>query len=225
MAKVRKPSIHAPWRKRNLIPLWFFQLSLVGYQFAWSLTVFSLGFSGSVSGLRPYEKASAGITMVLGLIITAIIIVSIIKFSKFRLTSLDYKRETIWTVVLGVVSTVFVFSACDVFGGIFVGMQVLFSIWLMVYAIRVRRNVLKGTVGEMTRPVKSAAKAQVDVELGNSRTASTPVEPLPSYQPPPYEGSGQKHIVGSVSATTRPSQSSVATGGESASLKEMREFV
>jgi hypothetical protein len=158
--------------------------------------------------MNSYQKASAAITMFLGLIITIIIIVSIIKFSKFRLTSLDYQRRTILVVILGVVSIAFIFSSLDIFGGIFVALQVFFSIWLMVYAILVRRKVLTGTVQEMKRPCK---EGNVNVELeggtGNAPAGSPPQNPM---------GSG----------ATQSFRRSLATDGEEGAVpKKAREFV
>jgi hypothetical protein len=182
--------------------------------------------SGSDSGLSSYEKVSAGITMALGLCITAIIIASIVKFSKFRLITLEYQRDTILTVLLGVASVAFVFSSLDIFGGIFIALQVFFSIWLMAYAILVRRRVLKGKAKEMKRVVKGGAEGHVDVELDGGMRGSTPAEPPPAYRPPPQGILSQKTVVDSVSETRRPSQSSLTGGGKlNAPLKEVREFV
>jgi hypothetical protein len=149
--------------------------------------------------------------MTLGLIILLVIIRSIVQFSKFRLLSSDYQFETIFVVVLSVVSIALMFSAWDFYGGFADAAQVFFSIWLMIYAILVRRRVLKGTAEEMKRPVKRAAKVQVDVELGNAKTVSTPTEPPPSYQAPSQEKLDQKTVTRSVSETARPSQSSAAS--------------
>jgi hypothetical protein len=177
--------------------------------------------------MSTYGRASMAITMVLGLVITFIIIASINMFSKFRLRSYDYQCGSIVTVVLGVVSMALIFSALDIFGGIFVACQVFFSIWLMIYAILVRRRVLKGKAQEMKRPVKNRTAGQADVELGNAKNApSMQVDPPPPYRPPPQEAVSQKTVVGSVSETTRPSERPLATVGEANEpVKEIREFV
>jgi hypothetical protein len=66
-------------------------------------------YSGDDSGFSHYGKIAECITMVLGLIITLTIILSIIKFSRFRLTTAAYLREAIFCVVLGVASVAFIF--------------------------------------------------------------------------------------------------------------------
>lgn len=121
----------------------------------------------------------------------------------------------------------FIFSALDTFGGIFVACQVFFSIWLMTYAILVRRRVLTGKAQEMKRPVKNRRAGQADVELGNAKNApSTQADPPPPYRSPYQEAVGQKTVVGSVSETRRPSDGPLATGGEANEpAREAREFV
>lgn len=172
-------------------------------------------YDGSDSGMTSYEKTAAGIVMFFGLAILLTIITSIVKFSKFRLTSLDYQRETIITVVLGVASIAFIFSALDIFGGIFVACQVFFAIWLMIYAIIIRRRVLKGMAEEMKRPTKDG---NVNIELERGKT--------PVGQQPFYRVERPKNASETVSDPTRPSQSSLATSGElDAPAKEVREFV
>ena len=175
------------------------------------LTTPSAGVIADDWVLSTYQKVSTGITLTLGLIMLLIIILSIIQFAKFRLRSSDFQFETIFVFVLSVVSIALMFSAWDFFGVFADVALVFFSIWLMVYAILVRRRVLEGTAEEMKQPVRRAAEVQVDVELGNAMTVSTPTEPPPSYQPPSQENLSQKVVIQSVFETGRPSQSSVAS--------------
>jgi hypothetical protein len=138
-------------------------------------------YSGSDSGIDEYGKAIYAIVFILSIVLAIVIIYSIVKFARFRLTSLAFQRETIIAVVIGVVSTTTSFIYIDFLGGSFAAVQLFFAVWLLVYAIRVRRRVLKGRVLEMKRPVTGREEEQFDVELEERRRDPSPPPP---YQPP-----------------------------------------
>jgi hypothetical protein len=221
-----KPHKHAPWSKGVLITLWVFQLALSLYQFAWALTLlmYSLlhlanptNFPSLVAvaesdfGSSHYDFAALALNLVLGFFLSIYIILTIVKFAKFKLTSVQFQKQSVVAVIMGLLGLVLSLADRDFFNSIMVGSELLVSIGICIYVIVIRRRVMRGVLGEMKRP----GTGEIELEGGRQEV-------------PSVESRGSKDLttVRSPQAAGRPSFSSARTAGEvGGPEREPREFL
>lgn len=108
--------------------------------------------SGLDSGINLIGKVDETINALLQLILFIVIIVTIIYFARFRLTTRIFQLQSFSIVAIRVVATVLSFargangdlrSGGDIMGGILCAIRLLSSVALMGYAISIRRAFLK----------------------------------------------------------------------------------
>ncbi|OBT91083.1 hypothetical protein VE02_00116 [Pseudogymnoascus sp. 03VT05] len=94
MASVsRPPSIHAPWRKSFIkplftIPLFTIHLGFSAFVAIWHLLLYGLSiYAGSDSGQNSYTEALYATVGSFGVVSTFIIIGHVVLFARFRLTA------------------------------------------------------------------------------------------------------------------------------------------
>jgi uncharacterized membrane protein len=153
----------------------------------------------SDSGSSHYDFAAWALNLVLGFFLSIYIILIIVKFAKFKLTSVQFQKQSIVAVIMGLLGLVLSLAGRDFFNSIMVGSELLASIGICIYVIVIKRRVRRGVLGEM----KSSGTGEVELEGGRQE--------VPSIE---RRGSKDLTAVGSAQAVRRPSLNSTRTAGE-----------
>jgi uncharacterized membrane protein len=165
----------------------------------------------SASGSSHYDIVAWALNLVLGFFLSIYIIFIIVKFAKFKLTSVQFQKQSIVAVIMGLLGLVLYLASRDWFNSIMVAAELLSSIGICIYVIVIRRRVRRGVLGEMKRP----GAGEVELEGGRQEV-------------PSVERGGSKDLTasGSVQAARTPSLSSARTAGEVGGPEtEPREFL
>jgi hypothetical protein len=173
------------------------------------LSVVSTGESDYISSNSAY--AAWALNMALGFFLSIYIIFIIVKFAKFKLTTVQFYTQSIVAVIMGLFGLALYLAGRDFINSIMVAAEMLSSIGISIYVIVIRRRVRRGVLGEMKRP------GAAEVELEGGRQAGPRVE---------RRRSKDLTAVGSAQPVRRPSLESARTTGEvGGPEREPREFL
>ncbi|OBT49861.1 hypothetical protein VE04_09186, partial [Pseudogymnoascus sp. 24MN13] len=145
MASVsRPPSIHAPWRKSFIIPLFTIQLGFAAFVGIWHLMHYGFSiYEGTDSGSNSYTEALYATIGSFGVVSTFIVIGHIVLFAHFRLTAWIFLLGNGAVTVLSLISMVigitnekrrYEFGYSDYLIVAFPAVLCFISLWGLVYA-------------------------------------------------------------------------------------------
>jgi len=92
--------------------------------------------------------------MILGCILSIYIIVIIVKFARFTLTSAQFQIQSIVAVIIGLLGIVLYLARQDRFYPVILGSETVVSFGICIYVAVIRRRIKKGDLEEMTSPLK-----------------------------------------------------------------------
>ncbi|OBT74257.1 hypothetical protein VF21_07367 [Pseudogymnoascus sp. 05NY08] len=163
MASVsRPPSIHAPWRKSFIIPLFTIHLGFSAFVAIWHLLLYGLSiYAGSDSGQNSYTEALYATVGSFGVVSTLIIIGHVVLFARFRLTAWIFMLGNGAVTVLSLISMIigitnekrrYEFGYSDYLIVAFPATLCAISLVGLVYAVIVWRKVNSGRAIDMVKP-------------------------------------------------------------------------
>jgi hypothetical protein len=148
---------------------------------------------------NPHEIATWAINVVLSLILCIYIIIIIVKFAKFKLTSAEFQIQSIAAVIIGLIELVVFLTGKEFFNGALMAAEVSTSIGICIYVIVIRRRGKSGVLVKMQRP--GTGNVEPEIRREEVQTVGT-------------KAPEDLTVVAPAQATTSPSLNSARTAGE-----------